>query len=325
MKLNECSKLGKCILSLFLAVVLFLGTVMPVWAVNSSGDPKHCREVRFADPGWSDVTGKTAIASRILSGLGYRPVSIMVSLHVSYLSLKNGDVDVFLGGWLPAQKSIFEPLVKAGSIEKLGINLPDAMYSLGVMDYTYEKGLRHFKDIATFRKELNNKIYGLAPGGDGNEILGAMIRENRFNLRGFKLIASSEQAMLAAVDKLAKKREDIVFLAWAPHPMNRKHPIKYLSGGELPTGAFGIAEVYTVSRAGYSAECKNVAKFLSALKFTLPMEEELMGLIMDGMHPMKAAADWVRKNQDVWHVWLNDVTDFYGGSGLLAVENDLRS
>src|SRR3546814_7070366 len=96
------------------------------------------------------------------------------------------------------------------------------------------------------------------------------------------VVESSEQGMLSQVDRAVKSKEDIVFLGWAPHPMNNNFDLVYLSGGDDFFGAdYGGATVYTNVRKGYTQECPNVGKLLANLKFSLPMEGAIMGAILN--------------------------------------------
>jgi hypothetical protein len=88
--------------------------------------------------------------------------------------------------------------------------------------------------------------------------------------------------MLAQVARADQRGEPMVFLGWEPHPMNANFQMTYLSGGDDWFGPdFGGAEVATNTRAGYVAECPNVGKFLQNLEFTLAMENEIMGAILN--------------------------------------------
>src|SRR3546814_12799811 len=64
-----------------------------------AADPASCKEVNFADVGWTDITATTAATSVVLEGLGYAPEADVLSVPVTYASLKNGDHDVFPGHW----------------------------------------------------------------------------------------------------------------------------------------------------------------------------------------------------------------------------------
>ena len=61
----------------------------------------------------------------------------------------------------------------------------------------------------------------------------------------------------------------------------------YLTGGDDVFGPnFGGATVHTNVRAGYATECPNVGTFLKNLVFSLQMENEIMGAILnDGAEP----------------------------------------
>ncbi len=210
-------------------------------------------------------------------------------------------------------------------METVGVNLEGAKYTLAVTQGAYDAGLKSFADIAKFKDRLDGKIYGIEPGNDGNRLILDMIEKDAFGLKGFDLVESSEQGMLAQVSRAARRGEDVVFLGWEPHPMNANNKMAYLSGGDDWFGPnFGGATVFTNVRAGYSADCPNVGKLLANLKFTLAMENEIMGAILnDDVEPNKAATAWLKANPGVLDTWLDGVATMDGGDGLAAVKSDL--
>ncbi len=295
----------------------------PTWAA----DPEACHTVRFADVGWTDITATTGAASVVLSALGYTPDVKVLSVPVTYTSLANKDIDVFLGNWMPTMEADLAPYRDKGDVEVLGANLEGAKYTLAVPKYAFDAGLKSFQDIAKFKDQLAGKIYGIEPGNDGNRLILGMIEAKQFGLDGFEVVESSEQGMLAQVARAVKAEEPVVFLGWAPHPMNSNFQLEYLAGGDDVFGPnFGGATVFTNVRKGYVAECPNVGKFISQLKFSLPMENEIMGKILDdGESPEDAATTWLKANMDVLDGWLADVTTVDGKDGLAAVKEKLGS
>jgi glycine betaine/proline transport system substrate-binding protein len=242
----------------------------------------ECSTVRFSDVGWTDITATTAVVSEISKGLGYETKTQLLSVPVTYTSLANGDIDIFLGNWMPTMQADIEPYLKAGTVEDLGPNLVGAKYTLAVSKSAYDAGVTDFSDIAKFRKEFSGRIYGIEPGNDGNRIIQDMIDSNAFNLGDFQLVESSEAGMLSQVSRNARRDKWIAFLGWAPHPMNANFDMEYLSGGDDFFGPnFGGANVHTNVRKGYLQECPNVGKLLTNLTFSLPMENEIMGAILD--------------------------------------------
>lgn len=292
---------------------------MPVYAAE-------CDTVRFSDVGWTDIPATTSATSVVLNGLGYDTDVKVLSVPVTYKSLANNDIDIFLGNWMPTMEADIAPYREAGTVDTVGDNLQGAKYTLAVPKKTAGKGLKDFADIAKFRKELDGKIYGIEPGNDGNRLILDMIKANAFGLKGFEVVESSEQGMLAQVKRQVKRDSDIVFLGWEPHPMNANFDLTYLTGGDDYFGPnLGGATVFTNTRAGYTKQCPNVGKLLKNLKFSLAMENEIMGAILnDGKEPNVAAKTWLKANQKVVKSWLSGVKTKSGKNGWSAVKKALK-
>lgn len=290
-----------------------------------AADPESCKTVRFSDVGWTDITSTTAATSVVLEGLGYEPTATVLSVPVTYASLENNDIDVFLGNWMPTMEADIAPYRDKGTVDTVGRNLTGAKYTLAANKHAAELGVADFADINNIREQLDGKIYGIEPGNDGNRLIQEMIAADAFGLSGFEVVESSEQGMLAQVSRADRRSEPVIFLGWEPHPMNANFELTYLSGGDDWFGPnFGGAEVFTNTRAGYSEECPNVGKLLSNLEFTLEMENEIMGAILDdGEEPADAATAWLKENPGVLDGWLDGVTTLDGGDGLAAVKAHL--
>lgn len=287
-----------------------------------AADAESCKTIRMSDPGWTDISSTNAIATVILKGLGYATDIQTLSVLVGYQSMQNKDIDVFLGNWMPAQQRFIDELNAANAVEVITQNLEGAKFTLAVPTYVAEKGIRDFKDLATNADSFDKEIYGIEPGAPANENIQKMIGSGDFDLKDWTLVESSETGMLSQVAAKASGQENIVFLAWAPHPMNTRFDITYLSGGDEYFGAnYGGAEVFTLARAGWTGECPNATTFFKNLKFTIDLENEMMGKILDdGMSPDEAAEDWLKSNPASLDPWLEGVTTFDGQPGLPAVK-----
>ncbi len=281
-----------------------------------------CGSVSFSDVGWTDITATTATTSVVLEALGYETDIKVLSVPVTYTSLAEGDIDIFLGNWMPTMEADIAPYRDAGTVDTVRENLSGAKYTLAVNKVAKDLGIADFADIAKFEKELDGEIYGIEPGNDGNRLIQSMIDGDAFGLSGFKVKESSEQGMLAQVARATKKGDPIVFLGWEPHPMNANFDMGYLTGGDDFFGPnLGGASVYTNTRAGYVGECENVGKLLNNLVFSLAMENEIMAAILDdGEDPAKADTDWLGANPDVWMGWLDGVITAVGGDAAASVK-----
>ena len=277
-------------------------------------EPESCATVRLSDIGWTDVTSTTAVLAQLLTQLGYQPKTTVLSVPVTFASMKNRDIDVFLGNWMPAQIENRRPFTDDGSVEVVGANLVGARYTLAVPDYTYAQGLHDFADIQRFAGAFHSSLYGIEPGNDGNRLLLSLFKSNQFGLGAFKLVESSEQGMLAEVERSVRDQRPIVFLAWDPHPMNLRFKLRYLTGGDTTFGPnYGGATIYTNARAGYTRQCPNLAQLLQNLKFTTAEESEIMTRILDLKEaPEVAATAWIRQHPSEVAVWLQGVTSFDG-------------
>lgn len=301
-----------------LRTFLTLSLIAAGASAAAAQEPEACGVVRFSDVGWTDITATTAATGVVLSALGYEADVSVLSVPVTYTSLANGDIDIFLGNWMPTMEADLAPYRDAGTVDVVGVNLEGAKYTLAVSQSLYDAGLTDFADIVKFRDALDGKLHGIEPGNDGNRLILDMIEGDMFGLGGFDLVESSEQGMLAAVARAERRGEGVVFLGWEPHPMNANLKMAYLSGGDDVFGPdFGGATVSTNVRAGYVAECANVGALLANLKFSLAMENEIMGAILDdGADPDDAARAWLTANPGVLDGWLDGVQTRSGAAAL---------
>ncbi|MFT7684642.1 MAG: glycine betaine/proline transport system substrate-binding protein, partial [Moritella dasanensis] len=282
--------------------------------------------VRFADVGWTDITATTALTSVVLESIGYKTKTQVLSVPVTYKSMQNNDIDVFLGNWMPTMEADIKPYLESGDVESIKANLKGAKYTLAVPKSVYDAGVKSFADIAKHADKFESKIYGIEPGNDGNRLIQSMIDKDAFGLKGFEVIESSEAGMLSQVKRQTRRNKWIVFLGWAPHPMNANFELAYLEGGDDFFGPnYGGANVHTNVRKNYTTECQNVGKLLTNLTFTLPMENEVMAMILDeGKKPEVAAKEWIKKNPAVLDAWLVDVTTLEGKPALAAASSKLK-
>ncbi|WP_347505546.1 choline ABC transporter substrate-binding protein [Pseudomonas anguilliseptica] len=281
-----------------------------------AAEPAQCGLIRFADVGWTDITVTTAVTRQLFSELGYRTQVKRLSVPDTYQAMQDGKIDVFLGNWMPSMENDIKPYTANGSVKTLGANLEGAKYTLAVNQAAYDGGLKNFADLARFSKELGGKLYGIKPGNDGNKLIQSMIDKNAFGLAGFSLVESSENGMLAQVKRAEHLKQWVVFLGWAPHPMNNQLQMHYLDGGDEFFGPnYGGASVYTNVRAGLAEECPNATQLLKNLRFSLEMESYLMGAILNkNTNPRREAKAWLKANPQARANWLQGVTRLNGQS-----------
>ncbi|WP_377512369.1 choline ABC transporter substrate-binding protein [Octadecabacter sp. R77987] len=296
--------------------VLAICAAMPAFA--------DCDSVTFSDVGWTDITATTAATTVVLNALGYETDIKVLSVPVTYTSLAEGDVDVFLGNWMPTMEGDIAAYRDAGTVDTVRANLEGAKYTLATNAAGAALGITDFASIAANADALDGKIYGIEAGNDGNRLIMDMIADNAFGLgdADMEVVESSEAGMLAQVGRANDRDEPVVFLGWEPHPMNANYDMTYLEGGDDWFGPdLGGATVFTNTTAGYADTCPNLGAFLNNLEFTLAMENEIMGAILDeGQEPAAAATAWMAADPDLVMGWLDGVTTKDGGDAAEAVK-----
>ncbi len=303
----------------------FTSAISAIALVSASAAWADCETISFSDVGWTDITATTAATTVVLDALGYDTDIKVLSVPVTYTSLAEGDIDIFLGNWMPTMEGDIAAYRDAGTVDTVRANLEGAKYTLAVNKAAADMGIADFADIAAKADALEGKIYGIEPGNDGNRLIQSMIDGDSFGLSGFEVVESSEQGMLAQVARADRRGEPVVFLGWEPHPMNANFEMSYLTGGDDFFGPnLGGATVFTNTSAGFTDACPNVGKLLMNLEFSLAMENEIMAAILDdGEDANDAATAWLSANAGVLDEWLDGVTTKDGGDAMAAVKSAL--
>ncbi|MBV4497792.1 choline ABC transporter substrate-binding protein [Pseudomonas sp. SWRI12] len=303
-------------LSTVLTAGLLALSSVSAWAEQS------CETVKMADPGWSDIAATNAITGFLLDGMGYKAKVDTLAVPITFGGLKEGQVDVFLGNWMPAQQGFYDKFVANGDVTQLAKNLDGTEFTLAVPDYVWDAGVHNFADLNKFADKFDKKIYGIGSGAPANLSLKEIIKTNDFGMGEWKLVESSEQAMLAEVSRAVKKQKFVTFLGWTPHPMNVQLKMHYLKGGEKYFGDTGA--VYTLTRKGYAQACPNVGKLLTNLSFTQEMENSIMAEVVNNkVSNAEAAKAWIKANPAVLDKWLDGVKTLDGKDALAAVKAKL--
>ncbi|WPC04809.1 choline ABC transporter substrate-binding protein [Pseudomonas benzenivorans] len=304
---------GCCLVTLFSSSLL-------------AAEDASCQKARIGLVGWTDVVATTAVAATLLEELGYQTTQTQASQQIIFSGIGKQQVDFFLGYWKPLMDDNIKPFLAKGEVKVLAEpGLADGISSLAVPTYLAEAGLKTYADIAKFREQLDGKIYGIDPGTGANTTIQKMIDTDQFGLGGFKLVESSEAAMLAAVSRAVKNNKPVVFFGWKPHPMNIKLDLTYLTGSEDVFGADeGLATVWTVVAPDYPQRCPNAGRLLENLTFSAAQESQLMEPIMAREDAKAVARKWLKDNPQELSRLLAGVTTFDGQDGLAAVQSALE-
>ncbi|BBO89088.1 ABC transporter substrate-binding protein [Desulfosarcina ovata] len=304
---------------------LTLAIVLPMFATAAPAAGK----IRIASVAWTGVTVKSELAASVLESLGYTAENTVYSVPFVYAALSSDAADLFFGNWMPSMATVADKFFKKGSVVKYVANMPGAKYTLAVPTYCAEEGLKDFADIVKFGDKLDWKIHGIEAGNDGNLIIRDMIEKNMFGLGRFKILPSSEVAMLAEVQSRVKQKRCIVFLGWSPHSMNERIDMTYLTGSTDATFGpnDGTATVWTNIRKGFDQEQPNVAVLVRNMTFPIAMMNQIMTNMYanKGLKPREAGLTWLKAHPDTYKSWLTGVTTADGKDSVTAFEAYLEN
>ncbi|MFM0467568.1 choline ABC transporter substrate-binding protein [Paraburkholderia strydomiana] len=291
----------------------------------SAAEPQSCMQVNMAGPGWTDIDATNAMTGVVLKALGYKQKVANLSVPITYQGLKKGQIDVFLGNWMPAQAPVVKPFKEEKSIVVVHSNLSNAKFTLAVPDYVAAAGVHSFADLAKNADKFDSRIYGIEPGAPANQNIKKMVDDKAFGLDNWKLVESSETGMLTQVERAVREKKWIVFLAWEPHVMNTKFKLTYLDGGDKYFGPnYGGATVNTVARSGYAQQCPNVDRLFKQLTFNVDIENGVITEVLEKKTSVDVAAtEALKRHPELLKSWLDGVNTASGANGLQAVQTAL--
>ena len=283
----------------------------------------NCDNVRFGQPNWTGASIKTETAVWMLEEMGYETEVTQGSLPIVYNAMEGGDIDVLLAQWMPSQRELFMEFATEGSLDVVSPNLVGGRYTLAVPDYVYAAGVTSVDDLAEHKERFGGEIYGIEPGSGGNDTITEIIDHDYAGLGDWELVASSEPGMLAEVSKRERNEEWIVFLGWAPHPMNINHDFEYLAGAEDYWGPNkGEVIVNTVTPTGYAWACANVGQFLDNYNWTVKEQSLAMEYVNnEDMDPLAAGKRVIEQNPEMLERWF-DQSGIYQTGGIKTADGE---
>lgn len=301
-----------------------LATGLAVCALGFAGPaPAQADEaptIRFGTPTWPGVTVKSEIAVQLLEHMGYKTSNVNGSPSVILNSLKTDDLDIYLGGWMPTEKDMIDPLVEQGEVKTLTTNISNAIMGIAVPKYVWDAGVKSEADLAEYGEKFEGKIYGIEAGTGFNKSIKEAIANDRHGLGDWELVPSSTSGMLAQVGRMVKRDQWIVFLGWEPHWMNIAYDIKYLSAKGDAKIAETKSDVLTVANVEMVDEHPMVAKFFSQYQVKKDEQSKWVYEYSYKDRPKEeVASEWIRNNMDRVAEFLNGVESRDGKPAIEAV------
>lgn len=303
------------------------GIALATTALLASAAQADDQTLDFGVPAWPGITVKSAIAEQLLNPLGYETNTQEIGLQVIYQGIESGDIDAFLGAWLPAQREMFDPRKESGVLIDVANNVDGAQMTLAVPEYLYESGIQSFADLDENRDQFDGEIYGFGAGSAASEILHNAIDNDTWGLGDWQVVDTSEVGMLSAARDAISRQEPIVWVGWTPHWMNLELPMRYLEDPEDLFGENnGESDVLTLLRSEYAEANPNVVTFFK--QFTFSAEEQSWMIQAFGQEEQDladVAEQWINDHPERIEAMLADVTTTDGDPAWPVIEAQLNN
>lgn len=251
---------------------------------------------------WDEDLAVTEVWKQILEKKGYTVDTKQLDAGPLFSGVASGDLDAFFDVWLPnTHKKYWNKY--GDQVHDNGIWFQPADLGLAVPDYVKAQSISDLKGSAS---KYNGEITGIeASAGEMGVVKDSVVPKYGLTKAGYKVVASSTPAMLAALQKSIKAHKPIVVTLWHPHWAFSKYKIRYLKD---PKNAFGQPDkIHSITSKDFASGNKKVTGWFENFKMTPAQLQSLESMRQDagsGKAEVKATTKWMNQNKDVWQAWL---------------------
>ncbi|TVQ25848.1 MAG: glycine/betaine ABC transporter [Spirochaetaceae bacterium] len=285
-------------------VALVLVAILGSTAAFAAGGQESAPSVTLTYVNWEEGVAWTHFLATILEDeMGYEVSLTAADLGPAYAAVAAGDQDFYMEAWLPNLHSTY---VEGTDLVEVSMIYEDAVVGLIVPAYMAEDGVTTLSDLA--RPEVVEALGGQLTGIDAGA--GMMIATEEqlipaygLDEAGLELIASSDAAMMAALDAAYQNEEYFVGMGWQPHSMFGRYDLVILEqDGEQ---VWDLDDVFIMGRPGVEQDLPEVVAFFENVMFTNETIGPLMVHIADSnLNTLEAAREWKNQNPNVWESWV---------------------
>ncbi len=235
------------------------------------------------------------IMKQVATEEGYDVEIVKGDVGFMFMSLDQGDIDIWSGVWLPSIHESYQEKYE-GKYELGSAIFEDAPVGWvvpGHMDIDSIADLKGNEDL------VNNKLVGIEPGS-------GMMGLSKEVIDGYDLdmeiISGTMASMMAEVEYAVSQEEPIVFLGWRPHIMMRKYDGKVLKD---PKGYWELDSELWGMRLGLEETAPDIHNYCNNFKMSLDETEQFLYDYQEGGKEIEdLAAEWIEENRSQIDSWL---------------------
>ena len=255
---------------------------------------------------WDEGIAVTYLWKELLEEQGFEVELTLADAGVLYTGLSQGDLDLFLDGWLPATHAEYWEQY-GDDVESLGTWYDNAVLALTVPQYVVdEHGVSSLADLEENADLFDSTIIGIEPGAGMMGIAADTVMPT-YGIDDWTLTESSTPAMLTELGSAIEDEEPIDVTLWEPHWAYAEWDLHNLEDPELAWGEPDTIQV--VGRGGFSDDFPEVAEWFSNFELTADQIGELMDYVTvqaeDG-EEQEYARQWLEDGgREVADEWFN--------------------
>lgn len=320
-----------------LATLIGSGILAPTFA-GAADQPGDGKTIKMAQASWDSGWFQAEIYKQLFEELGYQ-VDGPITLDVPpfYQAVTQGDVDLWVNGWFPAQDT-YKPLME-GQAEVIGMvadrgALQGYMVDKGAVEEFNIKSLADFSRPEV-REAFDRNGDGMAdlvscpPGWLCERVIADQIED--FGLsEDIKTTSAGYNAAMADTIAAFKNGEHVLYYAWTPNWTGNELkagddvmwvPVPQVEGVELPSPAEGLEacvadpcymgfppnDIRPVARVDLIEANPAIAALLNEVSIPLPDIFAQNAAMFQGDDDIQAQADaWIADNRAAVDGWLEN-------------------
>ncbi|WP_423822912.1 ABC transporter substrate-binding protein [Salinisphaera sp. SPP-AMP-43] len=300
-------------------------SLLTLWFLMAGTTQAASPTIHFGTPPWPGLKVKTQVAETLLQALGYQTQAKKLGVPFIYRDLASGNLDAYLGGWMPTEKKMVDPLLADHKVTNLGSNLSGGVIGLAVPDYVWDDGIHSVQDLTDHAERFQSKIYGIESGSEINNAVSTAIKEDDEGMGQFNLVGSSTAVMLTQVKRAVSRHEPVVFIGWRPHWMNIDIKMRYLKGRKDSAVAGVKSHILTIVSNDLAENQPNVARFLSQVRIKTRTQSRWIYNYSYKKGDLETVAkNWLKTHPKTVKTWLEGVNTVDGSSGYQAYRKALN-
>src|SRR5690625_3187104 len=207
--------------SRFILLVTSILFALLIAGCGGTSDKAENKVIKIGTAPYDYEKPTVEITKKIAEEQGYDIEIVEGEIGFLYLSLADGDVDIWPGVFLPTLHESYHEKHK-DDYEQGNVIYQSKLSGLGVPEYSEIDSIHDLKGNEDL---FDNKIIGYEPGSGLMERVESFIEEYDLD---FELVSGTVSSLLAELDYATSHEEPILFLAWRPHPKFVKYDIRGL-------------------------------------------------------------------------------------------------